>query len=320
MSQTRQQPNNDEQPPTPPRNIRWRWIAVGCVVFAILAAITIAAARSDSEPKQPAKSANMQSGLPDAPDYHSLIIAPDDAEHVVLGTREGLFESTDAGKTWRQTGALEGDAMNLARDAKNTKLMYAAGHQLLKKSTDGGTTWTDIPLDDSIAQTLANGGGKAVDIHGFASDPTNANTVYAAVAGLGLYKSTDAGTAFTKVSDTGAAGFGIAIANTTPRSIYLADAQRGLLLSEDNGESWKPVQQRIIGVAVSSTDPKRVIAAGDALYLATDGRNFQSVQASDGDGFGPVAIAPSNPKIAYAIELNGTLHVSDDGGSTWIPR
>lgn len=325
MSQTLQQKRaqqrkRDQQPPTPPRRVPWRWIAITAVVVAIVVSIVVAVTSFDSEPKQNAKSVSPQSGLPDAADYHSLIVAPDDAEHVVLGTHDGLFESTDAGKSWRQTGVLEGDAMNLARDAKDNQLIYAAGHQLFQKSTDGGATWTDIPLDDAIAQDLSNGGGKAVDIHGFASDPTNPNTVYAAVANNGLYKSTNSGAKFTKLSDTGAAGFGIAIGNTRPRRIYLADAQQGLLLSENDGASWKPLQPKIAGVAVSLADPKRVIAAGDALFLATDGRIFRSVQDSEGDGFGPLAIAPSDPQIAYAIELNGTLHVSADGGSTWQAR
>jgi len=297
----------------------WRWIAGTLTALAVLGVVAIAITLPDSSDTDTAQSRKDASGLPQAADYHSLIVAPDDPERVFLGTHDGLFESTDGGRTWAQTGAINGDAMNLARDAKDAKTLYAAGHQLFQKSTDSGSTWADIPLDDAIARDLTQG-GKAVDIHGFAADPTNADTVYAAVAGLGLFKSSNAGADFTKVSDTGAAGFGIAIATTTPPRLYLADAQQGLLLSENDGKTWRTVQPQISGVAVSPKDPERVLAAGDALYLTTNGRTFKSVQASDGSGFGPLAISASDPAIAYAIELPGTLHVSRDGGASWKVR
>lgn len=322
MSQTRQQRRAQQRkaaqkPPRKPRRpVAWRWVVGGGIVIVLVAvAVTIMRTEgaTDERVGEPEPSA---SGLPKAADYHSLIVAPDDPNRVFLGTHDGLFESADAGKTWRQTGAIEGDAMNLARDAKDAETLYAAGHQLFQKSSDGGSTWTDIPLDDAISRELGQG-GRGVDIHGFASDPANAGTVYAAVAGTGLFRSTDAAEHFTKLSDTGAAGFGIAIASTRPPRIYLADAQQGLLLSENDGKTWEALQSQITGVAVSPRDPKRVLAAGDALYLAIDGRKFRSVLKSDGDGFGALAIAPSDPAIAYAIGLPGTLYVSKDGGANW---
>lgn len=250
-------------------------------------------------------------GLPDTPDYHSLIVSPNDPDKLFLGTHEGLFASSDGGRSWRQTGAIGGDAMSLARDAADDQLLYAAGHELFQRSEDGGVTWNDIPLDDAISES------GSVDIHGFAADPAQPGTVYAAVANRGLYRSTDHGASFTKLSDTGAAGFGIALTNTKPQRIYLADAREGLLVSSNEGKTWSLLQSGVISVAISPDDPKRVLAAGEAIYLATDGESFKLVQTGPKDGFGPIVFAPSDPLRAYAVAYDRVLYVSQDGGATW---
>ena len=307
---------------------RWRRspkvvVAAGALVAVIVTAFVASNGRLPGTDGDGGGSASERAsasvGLPDSPDYHSLIVAPEDSQHVFLGTHIGLFESKDGGASWRQTGAIDGDAMNLARDATNADVLYAAGHELFQKSSDGGNSWKDIPLDDAISQTRAIDGSKGVDIHGFAADPTNANTVYAAVAAKGLYKSTDAGESFVKLSDTGAAGFGVALATTKPRRIYLADTQRGLLRSQDEGRTWDPLQAGVISVAIAPDDQRRVLATGKAIYLSIDGTTFKAVRDS-AEGFGPVTFAPSDPQVAYVIGFDRTLYVSDDAGATWTAR
>lgn len=113
--------------------------------------------------------ATASGGLPDTPDYHSLLVAPSDPKHVLLGTHAGLYESTDGGRNW-QRAALEGqDAMNLAPSEGET--VWTAGHDVLAKSNDGGASWTDVRPD----------GLPSLDIHGFAVDPRD-QTLWAAVA------------------------------------------------------------------------------------------------------------------------------------------
>ncbi len=323
---TRQQRRSQERKqakPGAPRPHRW-WLWVAALIGAVLVIGALALLNSDdkSAVDKPAKSkqALAGEGLPESPDYHSLIVAPDDPEQIFLGTHQGLFETTDGGVTWSQTGAIEGDAMNLARDAKNASVMYAAGHQLFQKSTDAGKTWQNVPLDDAISQTRAIDGAKAVDIHGFAADPTNADTVYAAVAGKGLYKSTDAGESFTKLSDTGAAGFGVALTTTLPQIIYLADTQQGLLRSRDSGKTWTTLQDGVTSVAIAANNQHRVLAAGRAIFLSTNGTDFIQVEQGPTDGFGPITFAPSDPKIAYAVGYDREFYVSADGGATWRTR
>lgn len=320
-----QQPRTTQlqEPKTPPvARRRWTLLLAGLGVLVIATGVTVATRGEDDDTRsQRAESqAKAVPGLPDTPDYHSLIVAPDDPDKLFLGTHAGLFSSSDGGASWRHTGAIQGDAMNLARDASDDELLYAAGHQLFQRSEDGGATWNDIPLDDAIAETRVIDGSKAVDIHGFAADPARPGTVYAAVANRGLYRSRDRGDTFIKLSDTGAAGFGVALTDTKPQRIYLADTRQGLLVSTDDGKNWDPLQQGVISVAISPTDPTRVLAAGKAIYLSANGKSFKEVRAGPKDGFGPVVFAPSDPSRAYAVGYDRVFYVSKDGGNTWEAR
>src|ERR1019366_552602 len=93
-------------------------------------------------------------------------------------------------------------------------LQGTPGARPLWKSTDSGTTWT--PIDDlpfALVQALV-------------VDPSNPNTLYAATADLGVFKSVDGGVKWTS-SSTGIAGTNIqtlAIDPTNPRTLYAATA------------------------------------------------------------------------------------------------
>ncbi len=154
-------------------------------------------------------------------------------------------------------------------------------------------------------------------MHGFGANPKRPAQLYAAIAGQGLYRSSDGGRSFATVSrSVGPAVMGLAV--TPSGTLFAADMQRGLVASKDGGASW---QQRLsvqaLGVAVSPVDPKRILATADGIYLSTDGgQAFRRVQEL-GSGAGPVAWAPSNPRIAYVVGYDRKLYVSKDGGSTW---
>jgi photosystem II stability/assembly factor-like uncharacterized protein len=312
-AQERKQAKQDPPPKTSERARRpwWPWLLGALGVF-LLVGFAIQALPKDTTGGKSATRAT--AGLPDTPDYHSLLVAPDDPKRIFLGTHFGLFESADGGNKWRATNAFEGDAMNLARTKDAT--LYAAGHQLFKRSSDGGKTWEDVPLDDAISETRAMDGEKSVDIHGFAIDPVT-DALYVAAANRGLFRSTDDARSFTKLSDTGAAAMGVAVAGDDPLRIYLGDARQGLLVSDNEGKSWEALQEGVTSVAVHPSADKHLLAGGQALYVSQDGgKSFTPVLENEA-GIGPVTFAPSDPKIAYAIGLDGTFHVSRDGGKTW---
>jgi photosystem II stability/assembly factor-like uncharacterized protein len=247
------------------------------------------------------------SGLPNTPDYHSLLVDPADPQRIFLGTHGGLYESTDGGRSW-EFATLEGqDAMNLARTPEET--LWTAGHDVLAKSDDGGQTWTDVRPE----------GLPSLDLHGFATDPRNPRSLYAAVAGEGLYHSADAGATFSAFSsEVGADVMALAVA--PDGRILAGDMRLGLLTSSDGGKTWRQtLREGVMGLAINPSDPARVLATGRGIFLSTDGgKNWKQVRPV-GPGAGPAAWAPSDPQTGYVVGFDRTFYTTTDAGASWQP-
>ena len=155
-----------KRPPTPvpSRSSRGVWVVVAATVAVALGIGIALIARGGGD--------SGSSGLPDTADYHSLLVGESDADELTLGTHDGLYRSVDGGVHWSKLALAGDDAMNLARAGSAT---WLAGHDVLKKSVDG-RSWSSV----------APRGLPSMDIHGFAVDPNEPRTLYAAVAGRGL--------------------------------------------------------------------------------------------------------------------------------------
>lgn len=245
-------------------------------------------------------------GLPDTPDYHSLLVAPSDPGHILLGTHAGLYESTDGGRDWKRLALAGQDAMNLAGSEGQT--VWTAGHNVFAKSTDGGETWSDVRPD----------GLPSLDIHGFAVDPRN-GSLWAAVAGEGLYRSKDEGASFEVVSRD--VGGGVMALVVTPAGRLLAgDMETGLLSSEDEGRKWRVVVPAVVmGLAVNPRDPEIILAGGPGILRSDDGGETWDVRRPLDPGVGPVAWSASNADVGYAVGYDRILYRTRDRGSSWQP-
>lgn len=281
----------------------WWIISAACFAGAVAVAVVALAINHGRSGQTEGAGA----GLPNAPDYHSLLVAPSDPNRLLLGTHNGLYSSTDGGRRWSFEGLSGQDAMNLARPTNG--VIWTAGHNVLARSRDGGATWSDVRPT----------GLPSLDVHGFAVDPQDAKTLYAAIAGQGLYRSTDGAESFVPISRTvGPAVMALAV---TPEARILAgDMDRGLLTSRDNGKTWhRTLAQGVMGLALNPADPKRAIATASGIFVSTDqGESWREVLSLT-EGGGPVAWSPSNPKIAYVVSFDRTLYKTTDGGSTWQP-
>jgi len=284
---------------SPSRQTRLIVIAAAGVVAVVGLAGALATRSGDD--------ATSAGGLPHTPDYHSLLVAPGSADTLVLGTHEGLFRSSDGGRTWTKAELDGQDAMNLARPVAKT--VWAAGHNLLAKSTDGGVSWQDAEPS----------GLPSLDVHGFAADPRDPNRVFAAIAGQGLYRSTDAGRTFSLVSRDVGPGV-MALAVLTDGTLLAGDMQRQALAASSNGGvEWKAVAQAtVMGLAVNPARPRLVLASGPGVLRSTDGGNTWQQPLSLEAGAGPIAWSPSDPRIAYVVGFDRSLWRSDDFGATWI--
>lgn len=287
------------RPSAPGRQRRWALVAAALGVGAVVA---LAVVLQSGGSQRAARSG----GLPQTSDYHSLLVAPADPEELLLGTHQGLYRSRDGGRSWSHE-TLSGDAMNLARPSADT--LWAAGHELLAKSVDGGETWVDVRPS----------GLPGLDIHGFAVDPRDPRTLFAAVAGRGLYRSRDGGRSFAPVSSDVGPG-AMALAVTPDGRILAGEMQQGLMMSADDGRSWsRELPAGVMGLAVNPKVPKRVLATGPGVFLTEDGgRTWIQVLELE-DGAGPVAWSSSDARLAYAVGFDRVLYRSGDGGRTWNP-
>jgi photosystem II stability/assembly factor-like uncharacterized protein len=276
--------------------LRFVWVLVAVAVGIVAGLLSTRAANSRER---------AAAGLPRTSDYHSLLVAPSDPARLLLGTHQGVFGSNDGGRRWRGVGLSGQDAMNMARPSRGT--IWVAGHNVLAKSTDGGATWADVrPV-----------GLPSLDVHGFAVDLRHPGRLYAAVAGEGLYRSRNNGRSFTLVSkEVGGAVFALAV--VPDGRIFAGDLKRGLLVSRDGGRGWQlALHEQLLGLAVNSRNPKRLLAAGAGIFLSENGGRSWRRVFQIAEGLGPVAWSSSKPSLAYAVGFDRVLYRSNNGGRSW---
>src|SRR5208282_167433 len=290
----------------------------------------------------------------------SIAVAPSNTDIIYVGSGEGLqrpdlsvgdgiYKSTDAGKTWKHLGLRDGQQIpRILVDPHDPNRVFAAvlGHPYganeergVFRSTDGGETWKKILYKDE------NTG--AMDL---AFDPSNSQILYADLWSArqvpwegsleghmgGLFKSTDGGdmwkplTKGLPTNEQGLGRIGIGVAPSDGSRIYAnVDAGRlgGIYRSDDAGESWERVNDegRVWGrgddFACVRADPRNkdvIYVANTSTYRSTDaGKNFTAVKgAPGGDDYHTIWINPENPDIiALAVDQGATISVN--GGQTW---
>jgi len=291
-----------------------------------------------------------------------VIVAPSNPNVIYVGSGEGiqrpdlsigdgLYKSTDAGKTWmhlglndaQQIGGLSVDPIN-----ENRIFVAALGHPYgpnkergVYRSMDGGKTLEQVLYIDE------NTGAVQVQI-----DPNHPNIVFATLwaarqgpwengawngEASGLYKSTDGGTTWrkidkgfptTKEDGLGRIGFTIAQSNST-RMYATVDSEKkgGVYRSDDSGESWYLLSEdprywgRGSDFAEVKTDPTNeniVYSANVVMWKSVDGgKNWTGLKgAPGGDDYHRFWINPTNPKIiAVGLDQGGTITVN--GGETF---
>ncbi len=292
----------------------------------------------------------------------ALAVAPSNPDIIYVGSGEGLrrpdlsvgdgmYKSTDAGKTWQHLGLR--DAQQIASiivDPKDPNRVFVAamGHPYgpnaergVFRSLDGGQTWQKVLYKDE------NVG--AADL---AFDPRNSQIIFADMwasrrppwttggayngSGSGLYKSSDGGNNWRQITKglpsvaDGLGRVGITYAPSDPDRMYawvVAAKGTGIYRSEDSGESWILVnsEHRVDGrgddfncVRVDPRNKDVIYVANTSTYKSTDaGKNFTAIKgAPGGDDYHTIWINPENPDIiALALDQGATISVN--GGKTW---
>lgn len=288
----------------------------------------------------------------------SLAVAPSDPQTIYAGsgealqrpdlsTGDGVYKSRDGGKTWQHLGLRDGQQISgIVVDPKDANRLFVAvlGHPYganaergVFRSVDGGATFSNVLFTD------ANTGAASI-----AMDPANPKVLYVSMWAArhsawfsqvferqelsGLYKSSDGGTTWKKLSGglpERLGRIGLSVAPSNPNVVYAqVDAQTpALYRSADAGATWTAVNKeaRITGrgqdfaaVTADPADADTVYIANTSTYRSTNGgKTFTAIKgAPGGDDYHTVWINPENPQIlALAVDQGATISVN--GGRTW---
>ena len=284
-----------------------------------------------------------------------IALAPSNAEIIYVGTGEpnnrqsssfgaGMYKSTDGGKKFAYIGLKETQSIGrVVVHPKDPNIVYiaAVGHLFgpnkergLYKTTDGGKTWTNSNfIDEDTGFT---------DV---AMDPSNPSVLWAASyqrrrqawgfngggKGSGLWKTTDAGKTWTKLSGNGLPAhepigrIGLDIARSKPSTIYASfevgpSGGTGAGVNAD-GTLQLPGQGRGGGGAGRGDpnapppppDPKK-----SGVWRSDDSGKSWRIVSNQGDRwmyYSQVRIDPTNPEIAY--QGGAPFFKTVDGGKTW---
>ncbi len=273
-------------------------------------------------------------------------------EHAIRGNvslGDGMFKSTDAGKTWTSTGLTDSHQISRVRvhpTDPNTVYVSVQGHvwgpsreRGIFKTTDGGTNWKNV--------LFRNDSTGASDL---VLDPSNPSVLYAGLwqanrtpwklvsggSGSGILKSTDAGESWTELTrnpglPAGIIGkVGITASPAKPGRIWaLIEADSGgLFRSDDGGATWiktnsdRRLRQRAWYYTKVFADPKdsnTVYVLNTGLYRSTDGgKTIRGIPVPHGDNH-DLWIAPNDAQ--RMINGNdGGANVSLNAGRTWTEQ
>jgi photosystem II stability/assembly factor-like uncharacterized protein len=262
-------------------------------------------------------------------------------EHAVRGVMthhgDGVYKSTDAGKTWKKMGLdLTQHIARIVIHPKNPDIVYVAAQGALYsksrdrgiyKSTDGGVTWKNVLYVDDKTGCAE-----------LSMDMNNPRIMYAAMwehgrlpwkvisggPGSGLYKSTDGGENWEKLQQGLPKEMGkmsIAVCRSNSEKVYAlieSDFEKeagGLYVSGNAGKSWSQVTndhrliQRAWYYIELFPDPMNentiYVMSAPALRSIDGGKTWEDISSTHGD-YHDLWINPLN---------SNNMVIADDGGA-----
>jgi photosystem II stability/assembly factor-like uncharacterized protein len=287
----------------------------------------------------------------------AVSVAPSNPDVVYIGMGEselrgniaqgdGVYKSTDAGKTWTHAGLEQTQVISKIRvHPSNPDVVFAAalGHPAgpnaergVFRSKDGGKTWERVLYRDDKTG--------AIELN---FDPKNPQIVYASLweafrvshmmssggPGSGLFKSTDGGDHWTEISRNpgmpkGVLGkIGVSVSGVDSSRVYaqIEAEDGGTFASDDAGATWKRVsedrnvRQRAFYYTRVYADPKDkdVVYEPNVMFMKSidGGKTWKMPMVPHGDNH-DMWIDPANPS-RWILANDGGASITLDGGQTW---
>lgn len=249
---------------------------------------------------------------------------------------DGVYKSTDGGKTWQNMGLPESHHIGrILIDPKNSNVVYVAalGHLYsenpergLYKTTNGGKSWTKV-LEVKRAD------GKFIGVVDVAMSPSDPNTLIAAAydkirrpwtfneggEGSGIYKSTDGGKNWKKLTNGLPGGFlgriGVAYAPGNSKVVYAN-------VENVNVEGMSADERRNM-LEVGIPLGRRQSVVGTEMYRSADGGETWKKISPDGEDIGgapsyyyqQVRVDPNDENHVYVIGIQ--VWETKNAGQTW---
>jgi photosystem II stability/assembly factor-like uncharacterized protein len=304
--------------------------------------------------RRPAETGRWEHVLTEYETY-TVNVHPTNPDVVFAGTSDGVYRSTDRGKTFKRANFPDKlQIWSFLVDASDRKLIYAGGSPIsLYRSEDTGETWRKMPdpgMPDRAVMPFA------CRVMRMAQHPGKPGTIFAGLEVNGVMRTTDGGESWTDVSsdlirlaqsphlkskivsDTYNEGMldshAIAISPADPDKVILA-VRMGLFESADQGATWRDMEVGRFSpttygrdIRVSPTDGNTLYAAlsvaaaskDGAVYRSTDKgatwKRFDKVQVHG--TVMSVALHQTDPDQVYiGARYDGEIYGTEDGGATW---
>ncbi len=272
-------------------------------------------------------------------------------EHAIRGVMtsygDGVYKSNDAGKTWQHLGLAKTQFISkIVINPNNPDIVYVAAQGAFQsptaergvyKSIDGGKSWKKV----LFVNTLTGSAELSMDMN-------NPQVLYASMwhhqrlpwkmisggVGSGLYKSTDAGDTWHKMTEGLPIKMGkmaISVSRANSDKVYAViegDSNKnkgGLFVSNNAGKSWHRVSddnrltQRAwyyIKVTADPTNENVVYVMSAAALRSIDGgKTWKRISGTHGD-FHELWINPKNGKN-MVIANDGGAAISFNNAKTW---
>lgn len=240
---------------------------------------------------------------------HGLGVNPKDGA-LFIATHSGLFRSAEGSSSATPVGEERQDTMGFT--VVGPDRFVGSGHPApgeedrppnlgLIASTDGGRSWEGVSLAGEV------------DFHVLRYSD---GTIYGVDALSGrLMVSDDDGATWEEQTPPGPV-IDLAVDPEDPNRI-IAATERGLGISEDAGESWRPLASQVGLLTWPSSDELFLVDAVGQVLGSSDGEDWRGLGQIGGQ---PAAFTAANGDELYAAKTDGTVMGSEDGGASWRVR